>query len=662
MNFRSNKMTKVFTVLLVITMVISTMSSVFAAQRFTDVPDGHWAKEHIEKMHELGIMTGDEDFATFKPDEKVGELEGIVAIAKLIDVDVELASKAIEYNKDFLEEMNISNEDKKSVAIALSAGIISKSSLKQILDDKSSEYITKVDACIFLARAMNLQEEVDDKELVFLPFTDVELIPKNQEAYIEVMMDHGIVSKQGDEEGKFNPESSVSRAVMATMLSRAYDYIQENNIKISLGEDNQQGDSDNGDRNSDEDEDIDNNQDEEDEDVSEDEDNSSNEEEVETFKITGTVTGTLKTKDTINIKILRDNGEEILYQAKSDINTVLDGEEIDVLDITKDVVVEAEVTEHNEVLSINGTSFEGQYTGKITSLANVLVPFVIIDTESGDGEMAFYGADDMIVLLNGNEVDFNDLKRGDYVDIKTTDDEVIKIVAQSKNKNFHGILQRVDFEGQPLIVVNDNDTLKEFKFDDNTQIIRNGKEIPFIDLKLGDDIKVYTEYNKVTKVVAEVVRTQTSGILSSILIANTSKVTITNNEGKETEYIVASGADIKIEGKYKAIYDLRLGHKVNMELEGNVIVSLSAEKIEQETRYIGHLIYTNEDSQVIVIKTDDGQNKMINTTKDTRIIDVEGKNRDMDSLDIGDELLVVCNHDEVTFIAKNIVIMRKNED
>lgn len=651
MTIRNSKITKGFIVALVLLIVLSSVSTVFAVQRFTDVPEGHWAKEYIDKMHNLGIITGDEDFATFKPDEKVGELDGIVMISKLLEVNVELASKAIEANKDFLEEMNISNEQKKDVAVALSAGIVSKDTLKKILNDNTSEYINKVDVCIFLTRAMSLEEEANKKEFVFLPFTDAEFIPAKQASYIDMMIDKGIISKKGDASGNFNPEAPVTRAVMSKMLSLAYDYIQENKVKVIIDEDDDKDDNE-------VDKEVDKEEDKE-------EDKEDNKDDVKILNITGTITGTLKTKNTINIKILTDDGDETLYQANSEAKATLDGAKISIMDMTEGAVVEAEVTEDNEILSLEATSFEDQYSGRVVSIADVLVPFIIIEFDKGNKteEMSFYGTEEMTVILDGEEAKFNDLEKGDSVDLKTIEDEVVKIIAESKNREFNGTLLKVDFDEKPLIVFQDyDDEVREFKLDNETQIIRNGKEIHFIDLKSGDNIKIITEYDKIKKVEAEVVRTEVSGTLSSILIANTSKLTITNDSGKETTYIISNESNIKVEGTYKAIYDLRLGHKVNMELEGNVIVNLTAEKVEQESRYIGDLIYINTDSQVIMIKAEDGQNKMINTTAQTSFMDVDGKKRTMDYLEIGDELLVVCTHDGVTFIAKNIVIMTKDEN
>lgn len=662
MTIKNSKITKGFIVALVLLIVLSSVSTVFAIQRFTDVPEGHWAKEYINKMHNLGIITGDEDFATFKPDEKVGELDGIVMISKLLEVNVELASKAIEANKDFLEEMKISNEQKKDVAVALSAGIVSKDTLKKILNDNTSEYINKVDVCIFLTRAMNLEEEANKKEFIFLPFTDAEFIPAKQASYIDMMIDKGIISKKGDSSGNFNPEAPVTRAVMAKMLSFAYDYIQENKVKIIIDEDDGQVNN-----NEDTNEDKDDNEENDSSNSSNDQQNEQDQEEenIKLLNITGTITGTLKTKNTINIKILTDDGDETLYQANSEAKATLDGEKISIMDMTEGAVVEAEITEDNEILSLEATSFEDQYSGRVVSIANVLVPFITIEFDKGNKteEMYFYGTEEMTVILDGEEAKFGDLEKGDSVDLKTKEDEVVKIIAESKNREFNGTLLKVDFDEKPLIVIQDyNDEVKEFKLDNETQIVRNGKEIHFIDLKSGDNIKIITEYDKIKKVEAEVVRTEVSGILSSILIANTSKLTITNDSGKETTYIITNESNIKVEGTYKAIYDLRLGHKVNMELEGNVIVNLTAEKVEQESRYIGDLIYINTDSQVIMIKAEDGQNKMINTTAQTSFMDVDGKKRTMDYLEIGDELLVVCTHDGVTFIAKNIVIMPKDEN
>lgn len=657
MGIKRGKIIKGSVVALVLLLLLSTVGTTFAAQRFTDVPENHWAKEYIEKVHELGIIEGDEDFATFKPNEKVAYFDGIVMIAKLLEVDEELANKVTQINKDFLEEMNILEKHKKGIAIAISAGIVSEDAIRLAVKEEKLENITKVDVCIFLTRSMNLEQIAKNKELVVLPFKDFDLIPEKATSYIEVMLEQGIISKKGDAEGKFNPESSVNRAVMSKMLSMAYDYIQENKIEIDIEEENE-------DINVDEDDGkLDNNETEVEE--TDDKNQESNEEEkVETFKITGVITGTLKTKNIINIKIKKDNGEEELYQANSEAEAKVDGEEINILDVKEGTVVEAVVTEENVILELDATSYENQYTGTVASVSNVLGPVITIKTEI-DGEVKkkiFYGTENLIVLLDGKEVELMDLNEDDAVDLKTKDGGVVKIIAQSKNREFEGTLFKVDFDESPVIEIQGQDgNMMEFKLSEDTKIFRNSSLKHFIDLKTGDYITVYTKYDNITEVEARTVNTEISGILSSILIANTSKLTITNESGKEETYIISNDSNVKVEGKYKSIYDLRLGHKVNLLLEGNVIVDLNAEKVVQESRYIGDLIYINKESQVIMVKTEDGQNKLINTTNATSFMDVDGSVRDIGSLDIGDELLIVCRYDGVTFIAKNIVIMEKGQ-
>ncbi|WP_050354138.1 S-layer homology domain-containing protein [Gottschalkia purinilytica] len=69
MNITKNKVLS-----LVLFIVIILNSSLVFAITFQDVPQNHWAIDHIEKMTKLGIITGYED-GTFRPDKTITRAE-----------------------------------------------------------------------------------------------------------------------------------------------------------------------------------------------------------------------------------------------------------------------------------------------------------------------------------------------------------------------------------------------------------------------------------------------------------------------------------------------------------------------------------------------------------------------------------------------------------
>ncbi len=629
---RENKINRmIFSITLVLVIILS--STVVFAQEFTDVPDDHWASGYISKINALKVITGYSD-ETFRPDKNITNLEAIVSITRLFEIDGEDTNKIIEKYKGFIDEINLPDWAKEGIAIALEINLDSEDNLREKLSNESSENVKKVDVCKYIVKAMKLEEEVDNKILVSLPFKDNNEIEPKDAAYIEVLIEKGIINKSGDAEGNFNPDSPVSRAVMSKMLSMAYDHMfiyQKLNISFDEDENNLE------------------------------ENNNNTDEDKENFTITGTITGVLKAGDMMNLRILKDNGEEQLYQVLSNTKTILDGKEISTFNIVAGVILEAVVTDDYDILSINATSVEEEVSGELVSVITGTKNLVVIKNDNNE-EIPRMTIDEVDVYINGQAGSLGDLKQGDTLSLKIKNDNVIKIIAESKIREYTGILTTVDFDNMPIIEFKDSyENIKRFDLDDNVTIIRNGEKVDFIDLRIGDEIHLTTEYDDVTMIEANVVRTETNGIINSIIIANTSKIVVANDNGEETTYLLCSNANIKIEDKHKNIYDLRLGHQVNLELESNVIVKLEAKQVEQEFKYMGEMIYKNEASNVIMIKTVDGENILINLTKGTSIIDVSGLKKSISSLKVGDELLVVSTSDGVTLIGKNIIIMQKGE-
>ncbi len=631
---------KTFTIALVAMIMLTPLGAY--AQEFTDVPDTDWAAGYISKVNSLGILTGYDD-ATFRPNRNVTNLEAIVSISRLFEINDEDTQKIIEKHKDFVNEMSLPEWGQKGVAIASEVNFASEEDLRGILSDSGLENVKKVDVCKYLVAAMGLEEEAKSKVIVSLPFKDAAEVEAKDAPYIEVLLDKGIIDKSGDSDGNFNPNDTVNRAVMSKMLSMVYDYMfVHQKLKISFDEDTNDGENNNitG---------------------SNEVGNDEEQDQKEPFTITGTITGVLKAGNMMNLKILKDGGEEELYQVVSNTEAILDGKEISIFKIVAGVIVEAVVTNDYDVLSIDATSVEREYSGQLSSIIKGAKSMVVIEDDNND-DIPVVTIDNVAVYINGQAADLDDLKEGDLVNVKIKNDYAIKIVAESKTKEYTGKLTTIDFDNAPIIEIEDPyENIKRFALDDSAVIIRNGEQVDFIDLKLGDQIDLTTEYWDVIKIDARVVRTETKGIVNSIIIANTSKLVVANESGEESTYLLSNDADIKVEGKYKSIYDLRLGHEVSLELESNVIVKLDAKKVEQEFRYIGELIYKNIASSVIMIRTDDGENILINLSQDTIVIDVIGTKKSISTLKTGNELLVVSTNDGVTLMGKNIVIMKESE-
>lgn len=67
-----------------------------------------------------------------------------------------------------------------------------------------------------------------------LSYKDAETIPVNARPYIDLLIEKGIIDKEGCR-GKFNPNQEITRGVLAKMLYLAYNEMNNGNINVTPG-------------------------------------------------------------------------------------------------------------------------------------------------------------------------------------------------------------------------------------------------------------------------------------------------------------------------------------------------------------------------------------------------------------------------------------------
>ncbi|KGG80985.1 hypothetical protein Y919_03170 [Caloranaerobacter azorensis H53214] len=595
------------------------------AQIFTDVPDNYWAEDYIKKVKDLGIITGYPD-ATFKPNKEVTKSQALVMISRLYKLDNSTIETIKNKYRHLLDELKVESWAYDGIAVALHKGIVSEEVLREYYKSgRAKTPATKEEICIFLTRAMGLEDEAKSKTIIVLPFKDAELIPAQITPYVDMMIQKGIINSKGDSKGKFNPKAPINRAIMAKMLSIAYDYINENEKieQILVNED--------------------------------------------TITISGTISSILKATNEMYVTIEDENKQKNIYKVNSDTIITLDGDRIKFNELVEGLTVEAEVTNKNKVVSMKVKSIEEEYSGKVDSLALTTPAILTIEYEkNGENETrAFYIAKDVKVILNGKESFIYKIKEGDLVELQVKNKKIVKIVAESKDKHIKGIIKDIKYKPEPNLVVEDeNGEIYEFPVYKRADIERNNKNAEITDLRRGDKVAIEVEYNVIKEIEARVIKSEDEGTIKEILIADRPKLTIVNKDGKEVSYYLSKDIDIDIDNDNGNIYDLRLGYFVELDIESDEIVSMEVEPIEQNDRYEGEIEYLNDDAEVIVLSVinyNTGKKEVvrIDITKFTSFIDSDGDRIKFRNLRKGDKVIAIGHFDGGIFTAKTIIVTQK---
>lgn len=230
------KVKRLLSGLLALVMVLTaTILPASAATTFPDIQN-HWAKSYIEAMTAAGMFKGYED-GNFKPENQLTTAEALALCARTVGLD---SSTTMDIATDYYDTVKttLNNEQTwfyQEFSICLATGILTTSDLKSLYQSGDlTDPIAKEDLAIYLVRAMQLGPMAERLTSYPLTFDDASSISADAKPSVYLLHVYGIV--EGDEFNDFSPKLNVTRAVMATMLTRAIAYMQAHGTSPDLPE------------------------------------------------------------------------------------------------------------------------------------------------------------------------------------------------------------------------------------------------------------------------------------------------------------------------------------------------------------------------------------------------------------------------------------------
>ncbi|WP_432662575.1 S-layer homology domain-containing protein [Wukongibacter baidiensis] len=628
---RVNK-TLVAAVTLIILLISNTVG-VLALQSFTDVGDDHWAKDYIEKMAAKKIITGFPD-ATFRPSENVDKLATMVMIFRTLKASNKLAgvdvNSVVKKHNGTLDQFNIPTWAEEAVAVGLDKDIIDKDDLKDFFNaDGSVKKATRTEVSVFLGKALNLYLDENLKNaIITFDFNDAEFISSDADEYVDLLVRKKII--KGDENGNFNPGKPIVRAAVAKMFSISYDILAD--IKVETKPDPKPEISD---------------------------------EDLKTKE--GEITVVLEDDDKLLVK--EKDGESALYKIEEDTKILIDGKSSSIKYLEEGQKIELYVDEHGRLVKIETDDSISSLEGTIYNIANMGSYYLVTVEDDNDKKRSYETDKNTFVLLDDKDADMEDLDKGDKVSLTIDGEEIEKIIAESKKREYEGILQsNVVFDQYPKIEIKTH-TQKtyELEVDDDVEVKRNNKTKKLTDLAQGDIVTVTTEYDKVTKIVATSVETESQedeGVITEIILGNEDKITIEREDGETETYVVASDADIEVDNDDGTINDLKVDYRVELKIENGEVTDIEAEEAESNDSISGVITEIYDDYEAITVKVKNGsKTEYISVlAEDADIISTSGSDRDFDYLDKNDEVFIYGEEDDkiFDFVADKIIILKKN--
>lgn len=206
-----------------------------AGTNFTDVA-GHWALPYIQDMSAAGVLTGYGD-GTFKPENPVLTVEALALCARItqkLDARLQIAADSAGALKKVFPDMPDDWWFHKEAATCMALGVIDADTLNDLhTSGDLNRPMTKAEFAMYMVRGMGLEDLARTLDADELPFADEAVIADRYRPYVKLLYSYGVLT--GDNFNKFNPDQQMSRAICATMLSRAMEHIvKERGVNVEL--------------------------------------------------------------------------------------------------------------------------------------------------------------------------------------------------------------------------------------------------------------------------------------------------------------------------------------------------------------------------------------------------------------------------------------------
>ena len=190
--------------------VINLPSVTGEAKVFSDVNNSHWAKSYIDKLSTAGVINGSNGM--FNPNGQTKRADATIMLVNLLGLQPEANSRFADV-----------------ASTAYYAPYVGTASTYGIVNGSNGMFnpentISRQDTMVMMAqilKALNLNVNTDTS--VLNQFSDVNSVSSYATESVAILVNSGIISGNN---GKLNPTSPVTRAEMATIMSKLYDVLE----------------------------------------------------------------------------------------------------------------------------------------------------------------------------------------------------------------------------------------------------------------------------------------------------------------------------------------------------------------------------------------------------------------------------------------------------
>ncbi len=577
----------------------ATPAPVTESNVFSDINTENfaWAKPYILDMHEKGLISGYED-GTYRPDNDVTRQEAFSLFARAMGSNDPVNAEVLKIAHDKYDAI-IKNYKltwgTDEIAYLMYKGALKKTDLDTyLLDQEKATPMARFEAAIIITKAMGGEEKALADLGVVLDYTDAREVPSNAIQYVAYASDAGIMEGMGD--GTFSPNTPVKRSQIAVMLSRTVDKTNYKFISGLLTEIDTDQKTITVKNDKDEDETYTYSDESSFKDLGDETqpaDMPVNVESVITLSgktvssvdavselpnetVVGKYVSYASTSGKTSVRItLEDTGETKSYECLPDLSVTYQGSPATVKSFTKGDVLTLEL-KNGKIAKINGNNKTVTISGAIVESVDI-ENGVHITISHGDDEYdgkTYEVSSNVSVKKNDVTVGLDSIYPGDKVRLELEYDVITEIRATSSTKTTEGTIKSLTIASpESTMTLNIKGEEQTYTIPKDVVITVNGEEGSLYDFRVGDLVKVTTESDAITKIVATSTQESSGDVTGVVTGINTSfGVVSVKVDGSEIPLNVFCKDDsttfVSVDGKSKKMKDVKVGQTV--EVKGTV--------------------------------------------------------------------------------------------
>ncbi|MED4599551.1 S-layer homology domain-containing protein [Paenibacillus validus] len=552
----------------------TTSSSSGLVLRFSDVEASHWAIKHVTKLASLGIIQGYEK-AEYRPENTVSQQDVIIMAIRMMGLEDEaLANKA-----ETVLPVLVSDYAKPYVAYAFDKGLIlpaeelESTPAKSVWGsrDASREWVAKL-----VIRAIDKTDLAKQHASSTVPFTDAADFSAWAKGYVNAAVLLGIV--QGFEDGGFKPGGKVTRAQMATFLSRADKELTTRSERVTIGY---------------------------------------------VMELTDKKISVLNDKnETITYNLSADT---VIYNAKDDSRIPLSQ-----IKLTNQVYL---VQNLNNALYVELTDESEKMEIVEATLNDVFLDQMIVSVQQGNQKKLFELSSNVSVTdKDGRGQSIGSIPLGSVIELKRNtllkETKITHIVVKQVplSKTAEGTVLSVDKTQNVISLLEKTSGQSEtYSLVDPVLVtLQDGTPADLSRLHVGDSVGYEVKANKLVSVSvkkqADVVTT-VQGTLTADVSKDSRIITITKSGGSSlASYFVNDNAIVSINGLSAAsLFDLEKGDELTLDLLNDKVVKVSVTSREVETIEFAGIINYEPTSKVLTVTKGNDEVDAFQITDETTI-------------------------------------------